>query len=125
MIQIVNKTTLPALVPDRPAPYTITVYQSGKIRLSAGLAKEMKVAQGDMIEFILKDGAHYLAKSSKQNGFPLSKGTAPSLHSVDLVSWMTDSINLPLGKINKVCLGVAQSPQYINGFHAHQIITSV
>lgn len=123
MIQIINTTTLPDLVPDTPATFTLTFYQSGKIRLSAGLSAVMQVAQGDKIEFIIMDGRHYIIRG-RSNGFHVSGHTAPSIHNINLIKALAKSLDMPLGKVNKVRMEVAQAPQYINGFDAFQIITT-
>lgn len=123
MIQIINTTTLPELVLGAPATFTLTFYQSGKIRLSAGLSAAMKVAQGDKIEFIIMDGRHYIVKG-RANGFHVSGGTAPSIHNVGLVKALAKSLDMPIGKVNKVRLEVAPSPQCLNQFDAHLIIAT-
>lgn len=123
MIQVVNMNTVRDLVPNRDRPSEITIYQSGRIRLSSGLADDMGAAHGDRVTFFRIDGRHYLAKESaeKRTGFRLSGGEAPTLHSSCLVQWLIEELDLPLGKVNRVKLPVASAPQYINGFHVYQI----
>lgn len=121
MIQVVNQNTLPSLIPERTLESAITIYASGRIRLSSGLAREMKVSAGDMVAMVSIDGQIYVAKEEKGVGFLLSGGEAPHLQRIDLVTWLKAELDLPIDKVRRVKLPVATAPQYINGFHLYRI----
>lgn len=123
MIQVVNPDTLTRLVPPRPSgPHTLTIFKSGRLRINSTLADEMNLTPEDTVTLIVMDKTYYIAKDNKGMGWSLSKGSAPSFYSIDLVRWAAVELDLPFPKLNSVWFPVAQAPQYINGFHAYKIL---
>ena len=125
MIQILTPQNIGSHLPDSPAsPPVVTIYRSGRIRLSASLASEMNVQEGYSVLIIHHQGHLYLAHSKKDSGWILKAGSSPCFYASDLVRWLTSHLELPFPKISRVKFKVASAPQYINGFHAFEILTN-
>lgn len=122
MIQVINENTLADLAP-RIMDVSIRFYRSGRIRLSSDLSAMMDLSGGDRVAFIRVDDHFYLAKEIKGSGFPVSGRDHLTISRKALVSLLSELMDLPINKLPLVKLPVATAPQYINGFHAHQILT--
>lgn len=124
MITVLTPSSIGRLLPEQPPGLpTITIYRSGRIRLSGSLAAEMGVAGGDAVALIHQDGHLSIAASRIDSGWTLKDGNAPCFYSSDLVRWLSELLDIPFDKVSRVRYEVASDPQYVNGFNHYKILT--
>lgn len=107
--------------PQSDLPLYITVYRTGRIRLSTGLCRRMEVTQGDWIVFVEVIDSLCIGRSDKpDNGFRLTTHT--DIQSSDLMHYLKSYYDLPLPELHRVKRNVAHKSISVNGFKLFTII---
>lgn len=107
--------------PPSDLPLNITVYRTGRIRLSTGLCRIMQVDKGCWIVFMEVDSQLCIGRSDKpDNGFRMTSQT--DIQSADLMHYLKSYLDLPLPQLNRVKRDISQDPIHVNGFNLFIII---